>query len=240
MKIKHFLAKVIIRGYQTAANNIRSLPNSMAGVFYDWDGTLIKFRGKQFLDSMNEVLSMFGHPKMQSLVGSKSIRDTFALATKCPIKTEEALDAFRHNFFTYPLSINDLMPGALDLLERLQKLGLPQGVVSNLDHKALIREIGTLGLDEYFSVVIGSTNVQDLKPSPTLILQALSAVGIDPSRSVYVGDSLGDVTAAIAAGCTSVLVGTSVPEASSDIIVTNLSEFGNMIAGALTISGDLS
>ena len=70
----------------------RSLSNGITGVFYDWDGTLMEFRGNQFLNSINEVLFMFGHPKMQSLADSKSIRDTFTRTMQCQTKTEEALE----------------------------------------------------------------------------------------------------------------------------------------------------
>lgn len=231
MKIR-YIAKVTVRCFQTVAN-IRSLSNGVAGVFYDWDGTLIKFRGEQFLKSMNAALSMFGYPEMSSLVGSKSIRDT--------LKTEEALDAFRHHFSTHPLSINDLMPGALELIKTVNSWGLPQGIVSNLDHKVLIREIGTLGLSEYFSVVIGSRNDQHLKPNPAMLFEALSAAGIIPSSSIlYVGDSPGDIIAAKAASCASVFVGNLLPEITPDFTVPHLYEIGSIITGALTTNGDLN
>lgn len=204
--------------------------NNIAGVFYDWDGTLIEFRGKQFLDSMNEVLCMFGHPRMQSLAGSKSIRDTFAQALKSPTKTEEALEAFRDHFCTHPLSRSNLMPGTECLIKSIKAYGLPQGVISNLDHKILTREIQVLGLSEYFSVVVGSRSDQHLKPSPDLLLEALSSINIVPNQSVlYLGDSSGDIAAARAAGCTSILVGEPIPEVEPNITVANLREVGAII-----------
>ena len=213
--------------YLQTVTTTRSLSNGITGVFYDWDGTLMEFRGNQFLNSINEVLFMFGHPKMQSLADSKSIRDTFTRTMQCQTKTEEALEAFRHHFSTHPLSRSNLIPGAEELIKRIKDYRLPQGVVSNLDHNLLVKEIEILGLSDYFSVVIGSKNDQHLKPSPDLLIEALNSIGIAPSRSIlYLGDTPGDVTSAKAAGCTSILVGNPRPEVKPDITVTNLSEVG--------------
>lgn len=238
MKIKHFLVTVGIRCFHTTAST-RALPPRLAGVFYDWDGTLIEFRAKQFLDSVNAALYKSGYPNIQpALLDSKTFRETFARATQCPIKTEKVLDTFYHHFSTHPLSRHNLMPGVQDLLKRVKDCGLPQGIVSNLDHRILIEEVERLGLSEYFSVVIGSRHDQHPKPNPALLLEALSSAGIAPSRSIlYVGDSPGDIIAAREAGCSSVFVGESNTEVLPDIAVTKICEI-EIIIEELTTNGE--
>lgn len=208
----------------------RSLPRNVTGVLYDWDGTLMEFRERQFLASMNRALAMFGYPEIDTLAGSKSIRDTFAKTIKCPKKEVEALEAFRQDFSKHPLSRSNLMPGAEDLIKKIRDYGLLQGIVSNLDQKLLRAEVEMLGLSGYFSVVIGSSHDEHLKPKPDLLLEALRVVDTAPSQSIlYLGDTVGDVVSAKAAGCTSVLVGKPKPEVRPDIIVSNLEQIRKIL-----------
>jgi D-glycero-D-manno-heptose 1,7-bisphosphate phosphatase len=50
-------------------------------------------------------------------------------------------------------------------------------------------------------------NCECRKPKPGLLLKAKSDLGLDPSRSFSVGDSLVDIKAGQAAGFTTILIG---------------------------------
>jgi histidinol-phosphate phosphatase family protein len=116
----------------------------------------------------------------------------------------------------------ETMPAARPALERLRAAGIPTGVVSNQSGVAR----GMLTADEVERV---NRRVEELlgplgpwawcphgpedgcecrKPAPGLVLQAASALGVDPAGCVVVGDIGADVEAARAAGARGMLVPT--------------------------------
>ena len=84
----------------------------------------------------------------------------------------------------------------------------PQGIVSNKNGAYLRREVAHLGWDSHFSTVIGAGDAVADKPHPAPIWHALSTIGVQPGPGVwFVGDTESDMRAALAAGCTAVLLG---------------------------------
>tara|TARA_A100001037_G_scaffold297841_2_gene320468 strand:+ start:2487 stop:3035 length:549 start_codon:yes stop_codon:yes gene_type:complete len=75
------------------------------------------------------------------------------------------------------------------------------------------------------------------KPKPGLLLAAMSSVGVSPQETMFVGDSLSDIEAAEAAGCTAVLVRTGngeltereISDRSSIIVTDNLVGLANLL-----------
>jgi D-glycero-D-manno-heptose 1,7-bisphosphate phosphatase len=114
------------------------------------------------------------------------------------------------------------MPGALDAVAAVRAAGLPIGVVSNQSGIArglLTREqvdavnarVDALfgGFDTWQVCPHGPEDGCDCrKPAPGMVLRAAEALGVDPARTVVIGDIGADVGAAHAAGGTAVLVPT--------------------------------
>ena len=93
-------------------------------------------------------------------------------------------------------------PEAQDFLARLDALGLPWLVVSNLAQpycEPLIRALGISPTQCRFSCVTGL-----IKPDPRAMLQPCAELGVSPSDVLMIGDSLrDDVGGAQAAGINS-------------------------------------
>ena len=62
------------------------------------------------------------------------------------------------------------------------------------------------GLTEYFSHVFGGDAFERKKPDPMPLLKTCEALGTPPAKTLMVGDSSNDASAARGAGCPVVLV----------------------------------
>lgn len=91
---------------------------------------------------------------------------------------------------------------ALDSLGRHASLGVVTNKVSRLTTPLL----DALGLAGCFEVVVCSDTVGVFKPAADPALHACAALGVEPARTLFVGDSITDVQCARAAGCDVVCV----------------------------------
>jgi putative hydrolase of the HAD superfamily len=89
------------------------------------------------------------------------------------------------------------------LLELLRDRGLKLGLVSNaFDPPALLhRDLDELGIAERIDVAVFSSEAGRRKPDPEPFERALEAIGVEPKRALFVGDSLAaDIGGAAAVG----------------------------------------
>jgi putative hydrolase of the HAD superfamily len=99
-----------------------------------------------------------------------------------------------------------LFDDVLPVLDRLREAGLTLGVVSNFE-EWLERLLDRLGIRGHFDVRVIS-GVEGLeKPDPRIFRLAMERAGVEPARSVYVGDNPEfDVDPALAVGMFPVLI----------------------------------
>ncbi len=89
------------------------------------------------------------------------------------------------------------------LLETLRGRGLTVGLVSNaFDPPALLhRDLEQLGVAQRLDVALFSSEVGRRKPDPAIFERALERLGVEPGRTLFVGDTLAtDVAGAAALG----------------------------------------
>jgi putative hydrolase of the HAD superfamily len=81
-------------------------------------------------------------------------------------------------------------PDVAATLEELRGRGLRLGLVSNAAYlpRLMKEQLVALGLAGYFSGVTFSSEVGVRKPHPAIYQDALSRVGVEPSRALFVGD----------------------------------------------------
>lgn len=92
-------------------------------------------------------------------------------------------------------------PGALDLLEALERAGVPVGLASNSPRAFVQRSLAAAGLlNGHFGVIVAADEVERPKPAPDIYLAACRALDADPQRSAALEDSPSGVAAGIAAG----------------------------------------
>jgi HAD superfamily hydrolase (TIGR01509 family) len=91
------------------------------------------------------------------------------------------------------------LDGAVEALERLRAAGFALACVSDWDI-GLAEQLERIGLGHLFSLVLTSAEVGAEKPDPTLFLQAVERLRVEPARALHVGDGEADRKGAEAAG----------------------------------------
>jgi beta-phosphoglucomutase len=103
------------------------------------------------------------------------------------------------------MSPDDLLPGALALLDAAEERGLRTAIGSS--SKNAPRVLEALGIADRFDAVVDGTAVDRAKPAPDLFLEAARRLGVAPAEAIVVEDAGAGVDAALAAGMVAVGVG---------------------------------
>lgn len=88
--------------------------------------------------------------------------------------------------------------GALKLFRAQQR---PLAVVTNKNEVLASKLLRQLGLDGYFSLVIGGDTLPEKKPAALPLTHCAAVLGVAPAHLLMVGDSANDIRAARAAAC---------------------------------------
>ncbi|RAS62434.1 HAD superfamily hydrolase (TIGR01509 family) [Lentzea atacamensis] len=97
-------------------------------------------------------------------------------------------------------------PGAADALRAVRSSGVPMALVTSTERSLTEVALDTIGRD-LFDVTVCGDEVDGLnKPLPEPYLKAARLLGVDPVRCVAIEDSPTGVAAAVAAGCTVLVV----------------------------------
>ena len=140
----------------------------------------------------------------------------------------------------------EIDPKAVDMFERLDDV-YKTGLVTNFDHPPHIYKLlHENALESLFEIVVVSAKEGVKKPDPEILRIACRRMPCEPSRTIYVGDSIVDYEAATAASITPVIIrrgGQKEIENSRDIRSkyhdTDRFLYKKASAGELTIIGGL-
>lgn len=203
-------------------------------IFFDLDGTLtdpmlgitssVQYALSKFGISvryLKELIPFIGPPLKESFQRFYGFSDEQA---------DEAVAYYREYFSPKGIYENEIYAGIPELLEDLTDAGFELAVATSKPGVYAERILKHFGIDEYFSLVVGSeldgTRVQKAE----VIQHVLDVYGIAGKDAVMVGDREHDIKGAAACGVTSigVLYGygsrTELMEAGADHIVTTVKE----------------
>jgi phosphoglycolate phosphatase len=184
-------------------------------VIYDLDGTLID-SARDMCVAVSSVLADHGLPPISDEEarlfmgeGSKmTMRRAFAKNGRS--LDEAQASAVTREFVRYyeqdPVRHTMAFDGVAEIVQRLDRLGLRQGVCTNKFEKSARMILKGLKLMPPIADVAGADTFTVRKPDPGHILQLIDKIGGHRQRAVMVGDSIHDVEAAHAGGLPAVLV----------------------------------
>jgi len=174
-----------------------------SGVLFDCDGTLVDTLG----DAMGSFMYAFEQVGSGALPEG-DLRHRFGQsADKILLQLigdqAKAHEAFGH-YLEHQTKLAQSAPlhaGIRELLDQLRQAGVPLGLVTGRHALDLELILKPHDLAPYFAVLVADSQLARPKPAPDGLLLACNTLGLDPARTLYVGDSVNDLLAAHAAGC---------------------------------------
>lgn len=183
-------------------------------VIFDLDGTLLNTL-EDLTDSVNYALEACDMPprtidEVRDFVGNgiRKLMLRAVLQGEENPRFEEAFLVFKEYYAEHCNDKTRPYEGIMELLTSLKEKGYAIGIVSNKIDSA-VKELNQKYFDGIITVAIGEREGVLAKPAPDTVLTALTELGKEKDRAVYIGDSDVDVATARNAGipCISVLWG---------------------------------
>jgi HAD superfamily hydrolase (TIGR01509 family) len=176
-------------------------------VIFDLDGTIVSFNldYKGLRGEVRGYLVRIGVP-----ASVLSVKDSlFEMLKKTEIfaknsgKSAEAMQEIRNEALAiaekYELEAamsTDLLPGAVETLQDLKRMGLKIGLFTLNSDKAANYILQRFKLGDFFGVTVPRNKVNFVKPNPEHLEMALKVLGVAPEETVVVGDSNVDMESA--------------------------------------------
>lgn len=105
------------------------------------------------------------------------------------------------NYYTNYICVHTRLFGDMaQLIDELERRGLPWGIVTNKPQRFTIPLMQALGYAERAACLISGDTCTHSKPHPEPMLAACEIIGVPPAQCLYLGDDVRDMQAANAAG----------------------------------------
>ncbi|MCF8226195.1 MAG: HAD-IA family hydrolase [Bacteroidales bacterium] len=175
-------------------------------VIFDLDGTLVHTI-EDIGDAANTLFRKHGYPEHTTAtfvkwIGNGATRfieqgigggiDPAALADY----VKEFKDLYRKNYAVK----SSLFDGIESLLDLLAEEDIKLSVLSNKPHHLTVKVVEHYLGKWKIEPVLGQRDEVPRKPDPAAALEIAGMLGIDPGQVLFVGDSIGDINTAVAAG----------------------------------------
>ena len=192
-------------------------PNSLTGatIAFDLDGTLVD-TAPDLVGALNSLLGEESLPALplasaRLMVGRGAralIERGFAVAGAHlePALTQGLVDRFIAIYRARIADESRPFEGVEAALDCLAGAGAALCVCTNKHTDLSVALLDALGMTHRFAAVVGADRAPAAKPDPRHVLAAIAAAGGHAARSLMVGDSISDTTAARAAAVPSIVV----------------------------------
>ena len=184
---------------------VGSLEQPAAWIF-DLDGTLVDTvdtRIVAWLRTFEEQRIPANRELVATLIGSDGRRLARVVAEAAnqtlDLGREEEIDRRAGEIYSVLNVDPKVLPGAVDLLKTLDERNRRWAIATSSRREQVDASVKALALPRR-PIIIDGSNVEHAKPAPDLLLFAARELGVEPSRSWYVGDAIWDIQAAAAAG----------------------------------------
>ncbi|AYA41633.1 phosphoglycolate phosphatase [Xenorhabdus nematophila] len=189
---------------------LNNVVKKIRAIAFDLDGTLVD-SADGLADALDQALIAKGLPaagKDQVAVWIGNGADImveralkWAGAEPSPELHRETRKLFDTFYETSITTGSKLFPQVKETLAELAKHRLPMAIITNKPTPFIAPLLESLGISEYFSVVLGGDDVKEKKPHPAPLYLTMGMFGLHKEELLFVGDSRNDILAAQSAGC---------------------------------------
>lgn len=177
----------------------------MKAIVFDLDGTLIH-SAPDIHAAANRMLADEGLAPLDLATVTSFIGNGIPKLVERVMRVR-GIDAGEHarltgvmgrHYGAAPADLTRPYPGLMPLLDGLKAAEIALGVCTNKPFAPTMEILRLLGMEQYFSAVIGGDTLEVKKPDPAPLHACFEALGAD--RRLYVGDSETDAETAERAG----------------------------------------
>jgi phosphoglycolate phosphatase len=190
----------------------QALPNPLAGMFFDLDGTLV-----DSAPDLHDALVALCRERGIKAPTYETVRAVTSRGARAIVSTafgdqgEDAVDAVMPRFLELYVDTGTVrthpFPGVEELLRKLETRGIAWGVITNKAGFLTTPLLERLGYAGRVAAVVAGDTLAVRKPHPEPVLLACTQAGVAPARCVFVGDDPRDVQAGQAAGLRTIVAG---------------------------------
>lgn len=175
----------------------------LKAIIFDMDGVLVNTEPhhviieKRLFASLNLKISNEEHNSYMGKSSEQMWREII-LNHNLSQKAEELAELNTAKILSYfcDLPEIELMPGIVDLLEKVWVKGIPMAVASSSEAKTIEIILSRTGLNKYFLHKVSSGSVGKSKPEPDIYVYTARLLCVKPEECLVVEDSANGIKAA--------------------------------------------
>lgn len=210
---------------------VRERMTAASAVLWDLDGVLVDSTRHHY-EAYRRLLAECGRgltfDEFRNLIGLRNETILRRLLGELPPEEVERLSRRKEDLFRERIAGNvEALPGAVGLVRRLREEGVLMAIVSSTPRANIDLILGSLGLADAFSAVVGAEDARRGKPDPEGFLVAAERVGVAPAGCVVLEDAPEGIAGAKAAGMRCIGVATTRPAerlSQADLVVEGLDD----------------
>ncbi|MEK3674812.1 pyrophosphatase PpaX [Paenibacillus sp. FSL R10-2771] len=171
-------------------------------VLFDLDGTIVNTNEliiSSFMHALKEnnlpaltreeIIPHMGTTLQQQMSAFSGLQDTSVLEL-----------SYRSYNYAHHDELIRSFPHVNETMEGLLSRGIKLGIVTTKIRPTTLKALEMFDLLKYMETIVTVNDVSQAKPHPEPVLTAVSNLGVDPARTLMVGDSAVDIQSAKAAG----------------------------------------
>lgn len=142
-------------------------------------------------------------PEFFTLIMGRRAEEGYPLLVEAAELSDDPMELWResHQLFIDMLDEHLApMPGLFELLDHIERNGLPKGVATSSDRRYLQRILTRYEILERFHMTLTAEDVTQGKPHPEIYLKAAERLCVEPEEMLVLEDSHNGTKAAAAAG----------------------------------------